>query len=79
VIDAAQAEKSGALVVEADAISKSFGGRPIVANFSTRIMRGDRIGVVVRTAAARPRWSIFWPARSRPTAARSASAPISRW
>src|SRR5437899_452847 len=43
---AAQAEKSGAVVVEADQISKSFGGRPIVANFSTRIMRGDRIGVV---------------------------------
>ena len=25
---------------------KSYGGRPIVRNFSTRIMRGDRVGIV---------------------------------
>ena len=46
VIDAAQAEKSGALVIEAERIAKTFGERPIVADFSTRIMRGDRIGIV---------------------------------
>jgi ABC transport system ATP-binding/permease protein len=45
-IEAAQAERSGALVVEAKAISKSFGARKIVDNFSTRVMRGDRIGIV---------------------------------
>ena len=42
----ASGEKSGALVIEAKAISKSFGDRPIVSEFSTRIQRGDRIGIV---------------------------------
>jgi ATP-binding cassette subfamily F protein uup len=46
VIDAAQAEKSGALVIEAEQISKTFGARPIIADFSIRVMRGDRIGIV---------------------------------
>ena len=46
VIDAAQADKSGALVVEAKGISKAFGDRRIVEDFSLRIMRGDRIGIV---------------------------------
>ncbi len=45
-IEAAQAEKSGTLVIEAKGIGKSFGGRPIVTNFSIRIHRGDRIGIV---------------------------------
>jgi len=43
---AAEAEKSGALVIEARDISKSYDGRAIVKNFSTRIFRGDRIGIV---------------------------------
>jgi ATP-binding cassette subfamily F protein uup len=43
---AAQADKSGALVIEAKGIAKTFGERRIVADFSTRIMRGDRIGIV---------------------------------
>jgi ATP-binding cassette subfamily F protein uup len=46
VIDAAQADKSGALVVEAKGISKAFGDRRIVEDFSLRVMRGDRIGIV---------------------------------
>ena len=37
---------SGAMVVEADAISKSFDGRPVVADFSTRVLRGARLGIV---------------------------------
>ncbi|MGZ3411878.1 MAG: ABC-F family ATP-binding cassette domain-containing protein [Xanthobacteraceae bacterium] len=45
-ITAAEADKSGALVIEAKSINKSFGPRPIVTDFSTRIMRGDRIGIV---------------------------------
>jgi ATP-binding cassette subfamily F protein uup len=45
-VEAAQAERSGALVIEATGVSKRFGDRPIVANFSTRIMRGDRVGIV---------------------------------
>jgi ATP-binding cassette subfamily F protein uup len=45
-IVAAEAEKSGALVVEAKGISKSFDDRKIVDDLSTRIMRGDRLGIV---------------------------------
>ncbi|WP_375451774.1 ABC-F family ATP-binding cassette domain-containing protein [uncultured Devosia sp.] len=37
---------SGALVVEAENIHKSYGNRVIVADFSTRVLRGDRIGIV---------------------------------
>jgi ABC transport system ATP-binding/permease protein len=46
VIAASEAEASGALVVEAKGIGKAFGDRPIVIDFSYRLMRGDRIGVV---------------------------------
>jgi ATP-binding cassette subfamily F protein uup len=41
-----QADKSGSLVVEAQRISKAYGERPIVTDFSIRIRRGDRIGFV---------------------------------
>jgi len=37
---------SGALVAEADKISKSFGSRTVVRDFSTRVLRGDRVGIV---------------------------------
>jgi ATP-binding cassette subfamily F protein uup len=53
VIDAALAEKSGALVIEADAISKAFGAQSIIDNFSTRVMRGDRIGIVGRNGTGK--------------------------
>ncbi|NBJ09804.1 ABC-F family ATP-binding cassette domain-containing protein [Microvirga arsenatis] len=42
----AEAEQSGTLVVEAEGISKSYGERPIVANLSLRVLRGDRLGIV---------------------------------
>src|SRR5215467_2973598 len=45
-MSAAEAERSGALVIEAKAVSKSYNGSAVVADFSTRIMRGDRIGIV---------------------------------
>jgi ATP-binding cassette subfamily F protein uup len=41
-----EAELSGRLVAEAERISKSFGDTPIVRDFSIRIQRGDRIGLV---------------------------------
>src|SRR5215470_7554423 len=43
---AAEAEKSGRLVIEAKGIGKTFGDRKIVDNFSIRIQRGDRVGIV---------------------------------
>jgi ABC transport system ATP-binding/permease protein len=45
-MSAAEAERSGALVIEASGVAKSYGSSLVVANFSTRILRGDRIGVV---------------------------------
>jgi ATP-binding cassette subfamily F protein uup len=45
-IAATEAESSGALVIEAKNISKSFDSRPIVKDFSSRINRADRIGIV---------------------------------
>jgi ABC transport system ATP-binding/permease protein len=43
---AAEAERSGTLVIEAKGVSKSFDTTPIVTDFSTRIERSDRIGIV---------------------------------
>jgi ATP-binding cassette subfamily F protein uup len=37
---------SGRLVAVATGISKSYAGRPIMRNFSTRILRGDRVGII---------------------------------
>ena len=45
-ITAGAAAPSGALVVEVKDIGKSYGNRAIVGDFSTRIERGDRIGIV---------------------------------
>jgi ATP-binding cassette subfamily F protein uup len=43
---AAEASGSGSLVIAADAVTKRYGDRAIVRGFSTRIMRGDRVGIV---------------------------------
>jgi len=40
------AERSGKLVVELEKVNFSFGDKCMMKNFSTRIMRGDRIGIV---------------------------------
>ncbi|MDX2258990.1 MAG: ATP-binding cassette domain-containing protein [Hyphomicrobiaceae bacterium] len=45
-LEAADAEVSGKLVAEAHRIAKSFGGRPVVADLSLRVMRGDRLAIV---------------------------------
>jgi ATP-binding cassette subfamily F protein uup len=41
-----RAERSGQLVFEARRVGKSFGGTPVVRDFSARVMRGDRIGLI---------------------------------
>lgn len=41
-----EAQKSGQLVVEAKNISHSFNHKPIINDFSIRMMRGDRIGLI---------------------------------
>lgn len=40
-----QADGSGKLVAELDKVSHSFGDKLVIKNFSTRVMRGDRIGL----------------------------------
>jgi ABC transport system ATP-binding/permease protein len=39
-------QATGKIVFEAEHVSKSFGGSPIVRDFSHRILRGDRIGLI---------------------------------
>jgi ATP-binding cassette subfamily F protein uup len=41
-----EAERSGRLVIELKEVSFRYGDRPIVQSFSTKIMRGDRVGVI---------------------------------
>src|ERR1700688_3016613 len=45
-ITTSSAAPSGTLVIEAKGIGKSYGGRAIVSDFSIRIQRGDRIGII---------------------------------
>jgi ATP-binding cassette subfamily F protein uup len=48
-----EADLSGKMVLEADRVSKSFGERKIVADFSTRVIRGDRVGIVGANGAGK--------------------------
>ncbi len=41
-----EAGHTGKLVVEAEGITHGYGGNPCIKNFSTKIIRGDRIGVI---------------------------------
>ena len=52
-LEAARAELSGRLVMVAEGVSKSFGDRTIVRDFSTRILRGDRVGIVGANGAGK--------------------------
>jgi ATP-binding cassette subfamily F protein uup len=51
--EAAEADLSGQLVIVAKGISKSFGGRMVVHGFSTRVIRGDRVGIVGQNGAGK--------------------------
>src|ERR1700722_9759703 len=52
-LEAAEADLSGRLVIVAEGISKSYGDRPVVRDFSTRIIRGDRVGIVGQNGAGK--------------------------
>ena len=52
-LSAANAPGSGRIMIDADGIAKRFGDKPIIDNFSTRILRGDRIGIVGRNGAGK--------------------------
>jgi ABC transport system ATP-binding/permease protein len=42
----AQGERSGRLVAELEHVSKAYGDKRVVADFSARLMRGDKIGLI---------------------------------
>jgi ABC transport system ATP-binding/permease protein len=52
-LEAAEADLSGRLVMVAEGISKSYGDRTVVRDFSTRIIRGDRVGIVGQNGAGK--------------------------
>jgi ABC transport system ATP-binding/permease protein len=52
-MEATGADLSGRLVAVAENVSVSFGNRPIVRDFSTRILRGDRVGIVGANGAGK--------------------------
>jgi ATP-binding cassette subfamily F protein uup len=41
-----EAESSGRLVVDAEGVSFSYDGRPVISGLTTTIMRGDRVGII---------------------------------
>jgi ATP-binding cassette subfamily F protein uup len=45
-LDIQTGQRSGALVAKVENISFAYGGRTIVSDFSTTIMRGDKIGLI---------------------------------
>ncbi|HWE40456.1 MAG TPA: ATP-binding cassette domain-containing protein [Isosphaeraceae bacterium] len=45
-LQAQEAERSGALVVEAEDVAFGYGDRPVIRALTTTIMRGDKVGVI---------------------------------
>ena len=52
-LSVSEGRTSGKMVIEAEGVAKSFGGRPVVKDFSTRVLRRDRIGVVGANGAGK--------------------------
>jgi len=50
---AEQADPSGRMVFEAEHVEKAYANRIVVRDFSTRIMRGDRVGLIGRNGAGK--------------------------
>ncbi len=43
---AQEAERSGRLVVEAEGVGYGYAGEPLIRDFSTTILRGDKVGII---------------------------------
>ena len=50
---ASEGALSGKLVIEAKHVGKSYGERTIIEDFSTRVLRGDRLGVIGANGAGK--------------------------
>ena len=50
---ASEGAVSGKLVIEAKHVAKTYGERTIVADFSTRVLRGDRLGLIGANGAGK--------------------------
>jgi ATP-binding cassette subfamily F protein uup len=74
----AEAERSGRLVLEAKGLTAGYPGKPVVKGIDLVVLRGDRLGLLGPTAAARPRSCARCSATCRRWPARSAAAPTSR-
>src|SRR5262245_35189402 len=48
-----EGQRSGMLVAEVDRVSFAYGDRPIVNDFSTSIMRGDKVGIIGKNGAGK--------------------------
>jgi ATP-binding cassette subfamily F protein uup len=56
-LDLDSGSDSGKIVIEAEHVGFSYDDQPIIRDFSTTILRGDRVGVIGPKAAARARCS----------------------
>lgn len=52
-LTAANAPESGRILIDADEISKTFDDKVIIKDFSTRVLRGDRVGIIGRNGAGK--------------------------
>ena len=52
-LEASEGAVSGKLVIEAKGVAKAYDERPIVTSFSTRVLRGDRLGLVGANGAGK--------------------------
>ncbi len=75
-LEAAEADLSGRLVTVAEGVSKAYGDRIVVRDFSTRIIRGDRVGIVGQNGAGKTTLlNMLTGKLAARHAARSSSAP----
>ena len=52
-LEVATGERSGKIVAELEGVSKTFGERSIVRNFSATILRGDKVGLIGANGAGK--------------------------